>query len=109
MPDNATGDGDLGRRYAAPLGIAPMGGPALVWPGADRFMAQAAQQQMQGGRPPMDQRGQGGAPGPRPSRSGAPPRIGAMPAGPRLATAPPGAIRPDAMPAAGAVPFPRRY
>src|SRR5262249_50951231 len=23
--------------------IAPMGGPALVWPGADRFMAQAAQ------------------------------------------------------------------
>jgi (S)-mandelate dehydrogenase len=34
----------FGRRYAAPLGIAPMGGPALVWPGADRFMAQAAQQ-----------------------------------------------------------------
>jgi L-lactate dehydrogenase (cytochrome) len=33
----------FGRRYAAPLGIAPMGGPALVWPGADRFMAQAAQ------------------------------------------------------------------
>jgi len=34
----------FGRRYAAPIGIAPMGGPALVWPGADRFMAQAAQQ-----------------------------------------------------------------
>lgn len=33
----------FGRRYAAPIGIAPMGGPALVWPGADRFMAQAAQ------------------------------------------------------------------
>jgi (S)-mandelate dehydrogenase len=33
----------FGRRYAAPVGIAPMGGPALVWPGADRFMAQAAQ------------------------------------------------------------------
>ena len=33
----------FGRRYAAPLGIAPMGGPALVWPGADRFMAEAAQ------------------------------------------------------------------
>ncbi len=33
----------FGRRYAAPLGIAPMGGPALVWPGADRFMAAAAQ------------------------------------------------------------------
>ena len=33
----------FGRRYAAPIGIAPMGGPALVWPGADRFMAAAAQ------------------------------------------------------------------
>ena len=33
----------FGRRYAAPIGIAPMGGPALVWPSADRFMAQAAQ------------------------------------------------------------------
>jgi (S)-mandelate dehydrogenase len=33
----------FGRRYAAAVGIAPMGGPALVWPGADRFMAQAAQ------------------------------------------------------------------
>jgi L-lactate dehydrogenase (cytochrome) len=34
----------FGRTYSAPLGIPPMGGPALVWPGADRFMAQAAQQ-----------------------------------------------------------------
>src|SRR5262245_26774499 len=33
----------FGRRYAAPIGIAPMGGPALVWPGADLYMAQAAQ------------------------------------------------------------------
>jgi len=33
----------FGRRYAAPVGIAPMGGPALVWPGADRFMAEAAE------------------------------------------------------------------
>jgi L-lactate dehydrogenase (cytochrome) len=33
----------LGRRYAAPIGIAPMGGPALVWPGADVYLAQAAQ------------------------------------------------------------------
>src|SRR5262249_21535836 len=33
----------FGRRYAAPIGIAPMGGPALVWPGADRFLARAAQ------------------------------------------------------------------
>jgi (S)-mandelate dehydrogenase len=34
----------FGRRYAAPIGIAPMGGPALVWPGADAAMARAAQQ-----------------------------------------------------------------
>src|SRR5262245_19264980 len=33
----------FGRRYAAPLGVAPMGGPALIWPGADRYMAEAAQ------------------------------------------------------------------
>jgi (S)-mandelate dehydrogenase len=33
----------FGRRYAAPFGIAPMGGPALIWPGADRHMAEAAQ------------------------------------------------------------------
>ncbi len=33
----------FGRTYAAPIGIAPMGGPGLVWPGADRYMALAAQ------------------------------------------------------------------
>jgi (S)-mandelate dehydrogenase len=33
----------FGRPYAAPIGIAPMGGPAIVWPGADRYLAQAAQ------------------------------------------------------------------
>ena len=33
----------FGRRYAAPVGIAPMGGPALVWPGADVYLAHAAQ------------------------------------------------------------------
>src|SRR5256885_7679731 len=44
MPSLPTCDVELfGRRYAAPIGIAPMGGPALVWPGADRLMAQAAQ------------------------------------------------------------------
>jgi (S)-mandelate dehydrogenase len=44
MPSLPKCDFELfGRRYAAPIGIAPMGGPALVWPGADRFMAQAAQ------------------------------------------------------------------
>jgi isopentenyl diphosphate isomerase/L-lactate dehydrogenase-like FMN-dependent dehydrogenase len=33
----------FGRRYAAPLGIAPMGGPAIAWPGADEYLATAAQ------------------------------------------------------------------
>ena len=33
----------FGRRYNAPIGIAPMGAPALVWPGADALMAKAAQ------------------------------------------------------------------
>ncbi len=33
----------FGQRYNAPLGIAPMGGPSLVWPGADLLMAKAAQ------------------------------------------------------------------
>ena len=32
----------FGQRYSAPVGIAPMGGPSLVWPGADLLMAQAA-------------------------------------------------------------------
>ena len=33
----------FGTRYSAPIGIAPMGGPSLVWPGADLLMAKAAQ------------------------------------------------------------------
>jgi isopentenyl diphosphate isomerase/L-lactate dehydrogenase-like FMN-dependent dehydrogenase len=33
----------FGRPYAAPVGIAPMGGPSIVWPGADRYLAEAAQ------------------------------------------------------------------
>jgi (S)-mandelate dehydrogenase len=33
----------FGRRYAAPIGVAPMGGPAVVWPGADIYLARAAQ------------------------------------------------------------------
>ena len=33
----------FGRGYAAPIGIAPMGGPAIVWPGADLHLARAAQ------------------------------------------------------------------
>jgi L-lactate dehydrogenase (cytochrome) len=35
--------GLLGKRYAAPIGIAPMGGPSIVWPGADQHLAAAAQ------------------------------------------------------------------
>jgi L-lactate dehydrogenase (cytochrome) len=33
----------FGRRYSAPFGIAPMGGPSIVWPGADLILAKAAQ------------------------------------------------------------------
>jgi (S)-mandelate dehydrogenase len=33
----------FGRRYAAPIGIAPMGGPSIVWPGADDHLGRAAQ------------------------------------------------------------------
>jgi (S)-mandelate dehydrogenase len=33
----------FGRRYAAPIGVAPMGGPSIVWPGADQYLADAAQ------------------------------------------------------------------
>jgi (S)-mandelate dehydrogenase len=33
----------FGRRYGAPFGVAPMGGPSIVWPGADEYLAAAAQ------------------------------------------------------------------
>ena len=33
----------FGRRYAAPIGIAPMGLQGLMWPGAERHLARAAQ------------------------------------------------------------------
>jgi (S)-mandelate dehydrogenase len=33
----------FGARYAAPIGMAPMGSPGLMWPGAEEYMAQAAQ------------------------------------------------------------------
>ena len=33
----------FGRRYAAPVGIAPMGFPSLIWPGAEEHLARAAQ------------------------------------------------------------------
>jgi L-lactate dehydrogenase (cytochrome) len=44
MPSLPPCDVELfGRRYAAPIGVAPMGGPAIVWPGADMHLARAAQ------------------------------------------------------------------
>jgi L-lactate dehydrogenase (cytochrome) len=33
----------FGREYTAPLGVAPMGSPIVVWPGADKLFARAAQ------------------------------------------------------------------
>ncbi len=33
----------FGRRYSAPFGVAPMGMPGVVWPGAEKYLAQAAQ------------------------------------------------------------------
>jgi len=33
----------FGKRSSAPIGVAPMGGPSLVWPGADQYLAAAAQ------------------------------------------------------------------
>src|SRR6202790_1715234 len=33
----------FGARYAAPIGIAPMGSPGLMWPGAEEYLARAAQ------------------------------------------------------------------
>jgi L-lactate dehydrogenase (cytochrome) len=33
----------FGHRYAAPIGVAPMGGPSLVFPGADAYLAAACQ------------------------------------------------------------------
>lgn len=33
----------FGTKYSAPIGVAPMGGPAIVWPGADVLLAKAAQ------------------------------------------------------------------
>jgi (S)-mandelate dehydrogenase len=33
----------LGVRYSGPVGVAPMGGPAIIWPGGDLHLARAAQ------------------------------------------------------------------
>jgi len=44
MPTLPSVDVELfGQRYTAPIGIAPMGGPSTVWPGADAHLAQTAQ------------------------------------------------------------------
>ncbi|MCC6472269.1 MAG: alpha-hydroxy-acid oxidizing protein [Burkholderiales bacterium] len=34
----------FGQRLGAPIGVAPMGSPGIVWPGADQLLAAAAQQ-----------------------------------------------------------------
>ncbi len=44
MPSLPPCDVELfGRSYAAPIGVAPMGGPAIIWPGGDMHLARAAQ------------------------------------------------------------------
>ncbi len=69
--------------------------------------AVAAMQKAQGAQGVPGGGGQPGVAGT--PRGGAPPRMGAQPAGPQLvAKAPPGAVHPDQMPRAGAVPMPRR-
>jgi len=61
------------------------------------------------GQAQQQQQGQPGSPGGggNPGLPGQP-RPGAQPAGPRMLRAAPGAIRPDAMPQAGATPMPRK-
>src|ERR1700729_1990884 len=42
MPSLPPCDVELfGRRYAAPIGVAPMGGPSIIWPGGDMHLARA--------------------------------------------------------------------
>jgi (S)-mandelate dehydrogenase len=44
MPTLPACDVELfGRRYHAPVGVAPMGGPSIIWPGGDIHLARAAQ------------------------------------------------------------------
>jgi (S)-mandelate dehydrogenase len=44
MPSLPACDVELfGRRYSAPVGVAPMGGPSIIWPGGDLHLARAAQ------------------------------------------------------------------
>jgi (S)-mandelate dehydrogenase len=44
MPELPPCDVELfGRRYSAPIGVAPMGGPSIIWPGGDLHLARAAQ------------------------------------------------------------------
>jgi len=42
-PDTSTEVTLFGRRYAAPIGIAPIGLPSMIWPGAELAFARAAQ------------------------------------------------------------------
>jgi (S)-mandelate dehydrogenase len=42
MPSLPPCDVELfGRRYSAPIGVAPMGGPSIIWPGGDIHLARA--------------------------------------------------------------------
>jgi (S)-mandelate dehydrogenase len=44
MPSLPPCDVELfGQRYSAPIGVAPMGGPSIIWPGGDVHLARAAQ------------------------------------------------------------------
>jgi len=44
MPSLPPVEVDLfGKRYRAPVGVAPMGSPIIIWPGADKVLARAAQ------------------------------------------------------------------
>ncbi len=44
MPSLPPCDVELfGQRYSAPIGVAPMGGPSIIWPGGDAHLARAAQ------------------------------------------------------------------
>lgn len=33
----------FGHRYSGPIGVSPMGGPSIIWPGGDKHLARAAQ------------------------------------------------------------------
>lgn len=87
------------------------GGPEVGDPsGVIRVHLQRHQMQMAQKAKAMQPQPQGqpGTPGAGPPGIAGLPRAGAQPAAPRQGFQPPGAVRPDAMPAAGAVQMPRK-